>query len=460
MNRRQLIARMAVAGFALPLLPLAPARAAKKNVPLKLTGLRGALDVTKFGVRPDAHDDQSKLIQKVLDRAARQNKPVFLPPGTYVVSNIDLPSRTRLMGISGTSRIVYGGGGAMLSGTACELIDLNGVTLDGANLALGDDFGGLLHARACPRVHVDNCAFIGSRTCGISLDTCGGRVERSTISGAAGLAALFSVNATGLAIRNNEVEDCANGGILVHRWSIGDDNTIVSGNRVRRIAAKGGGTGQRGNGINLFRANGVMVTGNHIEDCAFSAIRANSASNAQITGNTCLKSGETAIYAEFKFEGSLIANNIVDGGTIGISIANFDEGGRLAVCSNNLIRNLVTNGPYPAEVAGFGIGIYAEAETSITGNVVEGAPQYGILLGWGPYLRNVVATGNIIRKAGEGIAVSVVEGAGRTALMNNIIDKPTSGGIVGHHWTKAVTGELIGTSTPYPHLTLQNNFLG
>ena len=33
-------------------------------------------------------------------------------------------------------------------------------------------------------------------------------------------------------------------------------------------------------------------------------------------------------------------------------------------------------------------------------------------IGWGEYMRNVVATGNVIRKAGTGITVSVVEGTG------------------------------------------------
>ena len=37
----------------------------------------------------------------------------------------------------------------------------------------------------------------------------------------------------------------------------------------------------------------------------------------------------------------VIANNIVDGAALGVSVTNFDEGGRLAVVQGNLIRNLV-----------------------------------------------------------------------------------------------------------------------
>ena len=459
MKRREFMAALGISAASLPLIGTSgPSDAATASSNVQSANLRGSLDASQFGVRPDAYDDQSQLLQKVLDRAAREDKPVFLPPGTYIVSNINLPVKTRLMGIAGTSRIIYSGNGAMLSGLGCELIEMTGITLDGANRPLGDDFGGLLHARACPLVLIEKCSFLGSRGTAISLDTCGGRIERNHISGADGLAGLYAVNSTGLAVQDNHVTDCSNGGILVHRWSVGADNTIVANNRIERIAARNGGTGQRGNGINLFRANGVMVTNNHITDSAFSAIRANSTSNAQILGNTCLRSGETAIYSEFAFQGSLIANNIVDGGTMGISIANFNEGGRLAICANNLIRNLKTEGPYPAEVAGFGIGIFAEADTSVTGNVIEGAPKYGIGLGWGPYLRNVIAANNIIRQVGEGIAVSVVKGAGKTSITGNMIDRAKHGGIIGHEWTKAVTQDLAyGEPKPFPHLTVERN---
>ncbi|MEP1206677.1 MAG: TIGR03808 family TAT-translocated repetitive protein [Rhizobiaceae bacterium] len=458
MNRRQFLTSLTGAGAAGAIVPVFGTFAASAADDLQRANLRGSLDASQFGVRPDAHDDQSQLLQKVLDKAAAEDKPVFLPPGTYIVSNINLPPRTRLMGISGTSRLVYGGQGALLSGTGCDLIELNGITLDGANRPMGDEFSGLLNARACPRVHVENCTLQGSQGSAIFLDTCGGRIEANHLSGAFGVAGLYSVNATGLSIQDNHVTDCSNGGILVHRWKVGEDNTIVTGNRIQRIAARHGGTGQQGNGINLFRADGVMVANNHISDCAFSAIRANSASNCQITGNTCLRSGETAIYSEFAFQGSLIANNIVDGATMGVSMANFNEGGRLCVCANNLIRNLTTEGPYPAEVAGFGIGIAAEADASVTGNVIEGAPKFGIGLGWGPYLRNVIAANNIIRDVGEGIAVTVVKGAKSTSITGNIISGARQGGIIGHEWNKPVTEDLaMGAHNPYPHLTIERN---
>ena len=38
-----------------------------------------------------------------------------------------------------------------------------------------------------------------------------------------------------------------------------------------------------------------------------------------------------------------------------------------------------------------------------SGNVIEGAPTAGIWIGWGRHMRNVAATGNVVRDCGIGI---------------------------------------------------------
>ncbi|MEI9405101.1 TIGR03808 family TAT-translocated repetitive protein [Mesorhizobium argentiipisi] len=454
LNRRTLLARtagLAVAGvFA--------GKASAKSLPgIEMAAMRGSIDATEIGVQPGAVDDQSKAFARMLTEARDRDQPVFLPPGTYLVSNLKLPARVRLSGVPGATRIVYGGNGHLMMAEQAEHIELSGLVLDGANRWLADYTQGLLDLRRVAHLVLDNCQVTGSSKNGLALEHAVGRIGRSDISGAAD-AGIYSVEAGGLEISGNTVSDCANGGILVHRWQAAEDGTIVSGNRVQRIGARNGGTGQNGNGINAFRAGNVIISGNIVSDCAFTAIRANSSSNLQITGNTCSRSGETGIYSEFSFEGAILSNNLVDGAANGISIVNFNEGGRMAVCSNNIVRNLSTTGPYTADPPGFGVGISAEADTTVSGNVIENAPLYGMQLGWGPYLRNVVATGNIIRKAGTGIVVSVVEGAGTAVISDNLIDGAKNGAIVGQRWADPVTGDLAKASdSGYAHLTVERN---
>ncbi|PWJ92791.1 putative secreted repeat protein (TIGR03808 family) [Mesorhizobium loti] len=454
LNRRTLLT--GTAGFAIMGLSFGKAAAASLTG-IEKASMRGSINATELGVQPGTFDDQSKAFAKLLRDANDRDMPVFLPPGTYVVSNLSLPGRVRLSGVPGATRIVYGGDGHLFMAEQADHIELSGLVFDGANHSMGDYAQGLLDLRRVAHLVVDNCQITGSGKNGLALEHASGRVERSEISGAAD-AGIYSVEASRLAITGNTVSDCANGGILVHRWQAAEDGTMVTGNRVERIQARSGGTGQNGNGINAFRAGNVVISGNIVSDCAFSAIRANSASNLQISGNTCSRSGETAVYSEFSFEGAIISNNIVDGAANGVSIVNFNEGGRMGVCSGNIVRNLSTSGPYPADSPGFGVGIGVEADTTVSNNVIENAPLYGMQIGWGPYLRNVVATGNIIRKAGTGIVVSVVEGAGTAVISDNVIDGALNGAIVGQRWAEPATGDLASSNdTGYAHLTVEHN---
>src|SRR5690606_26544442 len=136
----------------------------------------------------------------------------------------------------------------------------------------------------------------------------------------------------------------------------------------------------------------------------------------------------------------------------------FDEGGRLCTCSGNLVRNLSAAGPYDPGPHGFGWGISVQADSSVIGNVIEAAPLTGISIGWGPFMRNVVASGNVIRQAGTGIAVSVVEGTGSAVIAHNIIEGARNGAIVGYRWAEPVTGDLAaGGAARFQNLTIEGN---
>ena len=100
-------------------------------------------------------------------------------------------------------------------------------------------------------------------------------------------AAIRSIDAIGIEIAHNDIADCGNNGIQVWRSEAGEDGSIVSANRIVRVRADSGGSGENGNGVNVFRAGGVLVSGNRITDCAFSAVRGNAASDIQIIGNSC-----------------------------------------------------------------------------------------------------------------------------------------------------------------------------
>jgi uncharacterized secreted repeat protein (TIGR03808 family) len=61
--------------------------------------------------------------------------------------------------------------------------------------------------------------------------------------------------------------------------------------------------------------------------------------------------------------------------------------------------------------------------------VIEGSIAYGIIVGWGRYLRDVSVTDNLIRNAYIGIGVSVDPSAGTALITNNLITGAKDGGI-------------------------------
>lgn len=394
--------------------------------------------------------------RKALHEATAAGQPLVLDAGTYTVDGIRIPEGAAIVGRPGLTRLRGETGGPILVADDLRRARLEGIVLDGTTAVDGEG-PGVVAARRVADLRMSDCEILGGGVHALALEGCGGRIARSTF-GSAAQAGIFALDSTGLSIEANDVRDCRNGGILVWRSAPGEDGTQVIGNRIARIAALGGGTGQNGNGVNVYRAGNVMVAQNVMTDCAFSAIRSNGGSNLQVLGNQCLRSGETAIYAEFAFEGAIVANNLIDRAAHGISITNFNLGGRLATVSGNIVRNLSTRGPYVSDPPGFGCGIFVEADAAVTGNVVENAPLAGMGVGFGPFLRDVVVSANTIRQVGFGILVSVVDGAGPVMLTDNLIRAARRGAIVGFRHAVPATGDLVaGASPEWKHLTISGN---
>ncbi len=426
------------------------------SMPVRDAIPRTGIDGTSLGLRPNAAEDQAKAFQHAIEYAAAARAVLHLTPGFYRAGALQLPPYAAIAGVPGATRIVMSAGPSIMTSNGGDHVSLSGLILDGANIPIPQRRG-LIHLSQGHAARITDCEIVNAGGHGIAFEAIEGEITGNTISAAD--AAIFSLDARGLRIAGNTVRGAGNGGILVWRTMPGDDGTLVVDNRIEDIDNKAGGSGQYGNAINVFRADNVIVRGNRIRNAAFSAVRGNAASNLQIAGNTCTGLGEVALYAEFGFEGAVIANNIIDGAAVGVSVTNFNQGGRLAVVQGNLIRNLVGRRPAgtdPDDYAGIGIGV--EADTLVSGNVIENAPHAGIAAGWGPYLRDVAISANVVRGADFGITVSVAPGAGSAVIADNLISEVRHGAIVGMEWKKPVTGDLAKDgATRYAQLSIGGN---
>jgi uncharacterized secreted repeat protein (TIGR03808 family) len=399
--------------------------------------------------------DQTARIQSAINEATAKGRPFVFPPGVFVTRQLTLPNGAHLVGRPGKTVLASPDAKTILAMKSAGRVTLEGLTLRVAARTLGA-FAPLLLAQDTPDLWIDDCSFLDANGTAIQLERCGGRIERCTILDAA-QAALFAMDSTGLSIIGNTIEQARDNGILVWRSEKGDDGTIIADNRISNIAAVSGGTGEYGNGINVFKAGGVNISGNQIRRCRFSAIRNNGGSNVAITGNTCIDFDEAAFWHEFAYDGGTLTGNIVQNCGTAVQIANLgSDNGRLATVAGNVFRNCKRGKHIGDGSLSGGVGISAEGEVAITGNVIDAADYAGIALGWGPYLRGATVADNVINAPNMGIAVSVVPDTGSAVITGNAISGAKRP-IAGTKWHEIAVEDLAKRAAEFPNLLIANN---
>ena len=438
-NRRHLIAGLGAAALAMP-----GAHAQERSG-------AGPLYAIDFGVVPEIGEDQSAAMAAAFEAAETNSRPLVLPPGIIFVRDLTFPGAGLIEGVPGLTMLT-----ALGEAAVGRIFNANGLVLRGVGLS-GSDMGttdALLRIQTSLNVTLDQCVVQNSTQNGLWIEDSSATITDCIFSGHED-AAIHSIDSRGLMVRGNRIQDCGNAGIRVWRSEPGPDGSIVTGNRVEHIDWRGGGNGQNGNGINIFRADGVVISGNHISDCAFTAVRLNSTNNTIVSANVCLKSGEVAIFSEFAFSGSVIADNVIDGAAFGISMTNLDQGGQLATCSGNVVRNITPSSLVnPDTTPG---GIFAEANAVITGNTVQSVPGIALGAGHGPYLDNVSITNNVVSDCDVGIGVSVVEDCGPVFIAGNLIKAPRLHAAIGLRWSEIEEPDLFANAERFAHVTIGQN---
>lgn len=412
------------------------------------------IDAARFGVRANADSDQTLALQKAIDEAARAQQPLWLGLGRYRTGPLRLPPGLRILGANGETTLRLVQGPALFTAQDATDITLQGLTLDGQGIKSGSE-GALINFNAVSGLAIADCVIVNAGGNAVALTQCTGTVSGTTIRNSADNA-LFSLDGR-LTIRGNTISKSGNGGIRVWQSAKRNDGSVIENNTIEDTQARGGGDGQNGNAINIYRAERVIVRGNTIRRAAFTAVRGNAASHIVIRNNTCSDLGEVAIYSEFDFVDATIVDNVIDTAAMGIAVTNMDQGGRLAVVRGNVIRNMTNKRPQGGPDA-YGVAIGVEADTTVSGNTIENAPVMGIVVGSGKYLRDCKVTANVVREAGIGVGVSVVEGAGKAEITSNVFSAIKNGAVVGMAWDKAVTGDLTrGGADKFPQLTIRDN---
>ena len=416
------------------------------------------LDGAALGLLPDGPGDQTAALRAAMEQAVKDGRPLFLPAGNYLVDGLEIPGGVSVIGVQGQSRLL-----ANSIGPAARIANSMDVSLEGVGFMRSIDGGpapdrALLEIESAGRISITRCAFSDSRGSGIGASMSNGSIDRCSFEGCLDTAIFSRDSIGGWMITNNRILGSGNGAIRIWGSAPGQmDGSIVLGNSIQGVYSMDGGNGQNGNGVNVFNADGVIVADNRIDGCAFTAVRLNATRDTQVKGNICTRCGEVAIFSEFGFSASVIDGNIVDQAAQGISITNLDQGGRVAVCSNNIVRNIIPSSPVNPDTRP--VGIHVEAETTVTGNTVEAVPGVGISAGYGPYLRNVLIANNLVTGVTIGIAVSVADNPapGAVRIAGNMISDAKEHAIVGMAWDEMVSDDLVRDAGKFPHVRMGDN---
>jgi uncharacterized secreted repeat protein (TIGR03808 family) len=399
-----------------------------------------------------ARSERGRL--ELASAATLARNEIRLAPGVTVTRGLTLSPATRLIGDRAGSTLKLAGAGPLLRVESADRIAIENVAFDGAQAARD---GGMIEARDVGEFVMEGCVLRNAGRDAIRLERCGGRIAQSSIR-VAGRAGLFSLDSRGLTLQSLHVEDIGDNAIQIWTSTPRHDGSRILDCRIHKVAVRSGGNGQNGNGVSIFRAGGVIAKGNRISNCGFSALRNNGGRDVQFLDNACVASGETAIFAEFAYRDVTIRNNLIDGGSSGIQMTNFaDAGGRGGVCADNVIRNIHRYFDPKAEEWGSECAIKVEAETLVTRNRVEGAPWVGVLVGWGPSLKDVRVEDNVIRDAPIGVGVSVAPGAGAARIARNRIENAKDGAVVALRWMEKASGDLTKEQNRFANVTLEGN---
>jgi uncharacterized secreted repeat protein (TIGR03808 family) len=389
-------------------------------------------------LQPSGGDD-TEAVQAAIVAAAKVKGALHLGGGTFNVSVLTIKNNVTIIGSPGATKLFAPTGGKIFS-----IRNSNYVVLQGLGLSAKGTKANILSAEGIERLVVEDCDFSGAEA-GMRIASCGGRVVGNRFQLHEDVA-LQSIDSKGLLISGNRISDIGNCGIQVWQTETREDNSIVTENYITRIAAKAGGNGQNGNGINVFKAGNVTISNNRISDCAFTGIRNNSGPNAVITSNSISRCNEVALFVEFNHDGSVVADNMIDTAAHGIKIVNFDAGGRLSQCTGNVVRNL---SGVDTEGLPLGGGILCEADVIVANNIIDTAQNYGIRLGWGPFGKNLQASNNTLIGCRRGIEFSVA-GEGPYIITNNVISGATLGAVVGMNYLEPVTTDLTAAGEKLP----------
>lgn len=322
---------------------------------------------------------------------------------TYMVTNLTLANNVTLRGVSGSAKLKK-----VAASTTTYMFNLSGtnqrlenLTIDGAGIVQTTSNKFLLFGNAPTNLQIVNCIWINSGTpdntmgailaynCTATID--GNRMTDSTVTGT-------QIKVDGRAnkyvkVCNNVLVGSQSNGIYITNSTGGYTSRSVvlpvevCGNYIKSVTDGFSGTGQTGNAIVIYQADGVQVHHNQCISPRFTGVRVNSSADVQVQGNYVDGAGESSMYAELGAIGCQFIGNKIMNFVSGINLTNISQ--RSPEDLNFAYHNDLVNGIH--------YGIKVEHDVAKF-NRIDGCP-FPILIGFGSSSHDNHVFGNIITRS-------------------------------------------------------------
>lgn len=233
----------------------------------------GALSIVDEGATPNDDSDDFAAIQSTLDKAAQEDVPVYIPPGSYRLSDILIVDGVNLLGAGGDQSILVStnpengsidvqGDGAVLNGFA----HVYEKTVGRGN---GANDKNSITVRSATNFKIENLKIDKSSTAGIfvgygsSKGTISGNSLQNT--GADGIH--ITDGSTEIVIENNKVRAAGDDTIAVVSYE--EDSQTVRDVIIRNNDV---GYGSKARGIAVVGGENVTIENNKIQDTEMAGV--------------------------------------------------------------------------------------------------------------------------------------------------------------------------------------------
>jgi parallel beta-helix repeat protein len=396
--------RLALALALLPSLALAQTPVLDLSLSTNFANIQSA---KALGAKGDGVTDDTASLQATINTGG----VVFIPPGTYQISCLTLPSGVTIFG-AGTGRTILRGTNAcastaMLYGSGASDVAISNLAVNGNNIAnygiLNNNNGGTVGNRWRVRDTLVQLVTLDclSAHAGVDIVFAG-----NTLSNCGGNGIRLDGTASNFSVTNNRVIGTGSGAAGVI-FMVGIDGSIV------------------GNSISNSGPNGDCITGYDSTNL-----------RVQVIGNSCLTNNNNGIHVGGT--NIIVANNnLYNTSLTGIYIAavtfpggvkTYGAPSNYVTVSGNVLHTTTTANQS-------GIALLTCYHCTVTGNTVTGATQNGIMLN---IANNNVVTGNQVDgTTGNGIDI---RGGNQNIISGNNVSNSTGDAYRSENDTSNVTG--------------------